>query len=518
MKKRFKYKSLLLAATLLMGVALAGCSEEENTADGKTEETHFNMGYIGEIPDLEPTKAWNGWLLARTGVGENLVQIDENMNFKEVIAESWEKVDDVTTTFKIREGVKFHNGKEVDANAVKASLERALAITDREDIKIPIESITADGYTLTIQTTGPFPMLINNLSDPVYIIVDAEAAKDEEAFKKVPIATGPFQVTELVNKYELQLKKNEQHWSGEIAVDTITFKGIPDESTRVMALQSGEVDFITQVTAKDLTLFENNDDYTVLKGPNLRIFQLDINREKPYMQNLGFRQALAHGLNKTMYAENLANGIPAKGPFSDVLSFGHKGQDTYEYNPEKANTLLDQEEFIDTDGNGIRELDGKDIILKYILNTGHGNVAKNVAVAIQDDYKNIGIGVEIVQMENITDLLKNGDFDLAWKRITSAPTADPAYFLESNYLLGSSGNDGNYSNPEIDAIVEELKITFDKEQRDALGLEATEILMADVASLYMYYQEGTVVTKSNVKGVERFISEIYYIDERLKIE
>lgn len=518
-----KYKHILVVAGLLTSLALAGCSGDEakkTKADTETENSHLNMAFVmNDFTELEPTYDWNGWNLTRMGIGENLVQIDENLNFKAVIAESWENVDELTTTFVIREGVTFHNGKTVDAAMVKASLERALALTNREDVKIPVDSITAEGQLLTIKTTTPYPTLINNLADPVYIIVDAEAYKENPtAFEKNPIATGPFKLKAITSAAEVDLVKHDTHWSGDIAVDTINVKGIPDDATRVMALQSGEVDFITQVAAKDVALFENNDDYTVLRGPNLRVFQLGINMRQPYMQNLSFRQALAYGLNKEMYAEKLVSGTPATGPFTSSLSFGYKAEDMYQYDLEKANAILDQEGFIDTDANGIRETNGQDIVLKYVLNTGHGNEAKNVAVAVQDDYKKIGLGVEIVQVENYNDMVNNGDYDLVWERWTSAPTADPAYFIEANYLSGAVGNKGGYHNPEIDAIVEQFNVTFDKEQRDALGVKATEILLEDVPTLFMYYADGTVITRSNVKGVERFMSEIYYIDERVKVE
>lgn len=518
-----KYKRLLVVAGLLASLALAGCNKDEaKDADAIEEKgaAHLDIGFFfDEIKTLEPTTAWDGWTLSRMGVGENLIQLDENMNFKNVVAESWEQIDDITVKFVIREGVTFHNGKKVDANAVKASLERALTKTDREDIKLPIDTITADGQVLTIKLTSPYPTLINNLADPVYIIVDAEeAAKDEEAFAKHPIATGPFKVEKLTPPAEIDLVKHDAHWSGEIAVDTVKVKGIMDDSTRVMALQSGEVDFITQVSAKDAALFENNDEYTVLRGPNLRVFYLKLNMERPYMQNLGFRQALAHGLNKDMYAKNLVSGTPATGPFTSELSFSYKGEEIYPYDLDKANEILDKEGFVDTDGNGIRELNGQDIVLKYLLNTGQGNDAKNVAVAVQDDYKKMGIGVEVVQVENYNDMVNNGDFDLVWERMSTASTADPAYFFESSFLPGAIGNKGNYHNPEIDAIIEQFNVTFEKEHRDALGIQATEIIMKDLPILFMYYADGIVVTRSNIKGVERFMSEIYYIDERVKVE
>lgn len=516
-----KYKRLAIAATMTVGLLLSACGNDKNATDSEksSSDKQLTIAHFYEMKELDPVIAWDGWNLSRMGIGENLIQLDENMNIKPVIAQEWEEQDTRTTIFTIRDDVTFHNGKAVDAEAVKASLERAIATTDREDIKIPVATIEAQGNKLTITTTEPFPTLLNNLADPVYIIVDATAAEQDEAkFKLHPIATGPFKIERFAPPMEMNLVKHTEHWSGAVAVDKVTVKGIADDATRVMALQSGEVDFITQVGAKDVQLFEGNEAYNVLRGPNLRVFQLGINMRQPYMNNLAFRQAMAHALNKEMYAENLVKGTPAVGPFTKELSFGYQGEDKYQYDVDKANALLDKAGFKDSDGNGIRELDGEDIILKYVLTTDHGNDAKNVAVAIQDDFKKVGIGVDVVLVENYNDMVNNGDYDLVWERWTSAPTADPAYFIEANYVTDALGNKGKYTNAEIDKIVEAFHNEFDKEKRDTLGREATEILLEDIPTLFMYYQEGTVITKANVTGIARFMSEIYYIDERVKVD
>lgn len=512
-------KRLLLLFFMLISVLLVACNNETEESDKTTDDQkELNMALFWLDSNIEPTEGWHGWTLTRTGVGENLVQIDENMEFKPVLAESWEQVDDKTTVFKIREGVTFHNGNTVDASAVKASIERALTLTDRDDIKSPIESITADGLTLTIKTSTPFATLINNLADPVFIIVDAKASENNENFKYKPIATGAFKVINFDAEKGLTLHKHDTHWSGDIAVDVVNAKYIPDDATRVMALQSGDVDLATQIPAKDLTLFENNDQFIVQKGPNLRIFLLRLNMKAPYMQNLAFRQALSFGMDKETYATELVTGLPAKGPFNDMLPFNFKGKDLYQYNPAKAKELLDELGYIDTDGDGIREIAGKNIVLKYVFATNHGNDAKNIGAAIQDQYKEIGIGLDIVQVENYADIADSGDFDLLWERLTSAPSADAAYFLESSYKTGAAGNSGYYSNTKFDDITEQFKSTLDKEQRDQLGIVGSTLLIEDVASLFMYYQEGTVVTNKKVQGVPRFISEIYYIDERVTVE
>ncbi|MCG8481741.1 MAG: ABC transporter substrate-binding protein [Clostridia bacterium] len=516
---------LCILAIILLCIILVACGQQDQplksndvTQSDDTKETKILNAATYWLPDnVEPTKSWNGWVVARYGTGENLIQFDENMRFKAAIAESWEQIDDFTTVFNIREGIKFHNGNPVDAKACKESIERTLKITNREDTKIPIESIEAEGQKLTIKTSKIVPTIINILADPVYIIVDASVA-DKEDFSLKPICTGPFKIVDYKPDAGITLKKNEDYWKCPVDVDVINVKLIKDTSARAMALQSGEIDFTTALNRKDLELFEGNDEFTVHRGPNLRVAFLVLNMNKPYMKKPEFRQALAYGIDKETYANELYKATMAKGPFNETLSFGYKGEDHYLYDPDKAKQLLDKAGFIDTDGDGIREIDGENIILKYATLSRFGRDAGNTGVAMQSQYKELGLGMEITQYENLSDISKSGEFDMIWDRFTSAPTADPQYLFETAFKTGSKANRGNYSNPEFDAICDKLDNTINKEDRDKLGVEGAEILMKDAGIIFLFYLEGSVVTKSNVEGVHRFVSEIYNIDERIKIK
>lgn len=503
-----KLVGLTIIASLLLVVSLAFAGDK-----------NLNIALFWLDENIETTTGWNGWTVARCGIGENLVQIDENLKLKPVIAASWEQVDQTTTVFQIREGIRFHNGELADAAACKASIERAHSTTDRKDMKFPLDSIMADGNKLTIKTTKPYSILANILADPVYIIVDAKAAaKDPEGFKVKPVCTGPFQVVTFAPDKGLTLKKHADYWKGVPGVDTVNVKYLADGATRTMALQSGEIDLATQLNANDLKLFENKDDFIIRKGPNLRIFQLRLNFERPYMKNPKFRQALLHGISKDIYATKLASGVPARGPFNSLLPFGYKGDELFTYNPEKAKKLLDEAGYVDSDGDGIREMDGKNIVLEYIFSTRHGKRAQSIGTAMQSQYKTIGLGLKPVQLENIEELGKKGQFDFKFERWTSAPTADPQYFLEASFKTGGYLNEGHYSNPKFDAICDKLGDTFDKEDRYKLGIEATKILLEDNPAIFLFYGMGHVVTNKKVDGIHRFISEVYYIDDRVKMK
>lgn len=510
MKKILKIGSIMIALAFMLSPAAA-----EKASGGN----NLNMALFWLDENIEPIQGWNGWTLTRCGVGENLVQLDENLRFKPVIAESWEQTDPFTTVFQIRKGVLFHNGQPADANACKVSILRAHNNTDRKDMQFQLDTITADGDTLTIKTKEPYAILLNVLADPVYIIVDAAAAeKDPDSFKFKPIATGAFKVKTFSADTGLTLEKHSKHWNGVPQVDTVNVKYIPEAYTRTVALQSGELDLATQLNPRDLQLFEGNKKFTVHKGPNIRIFLARINFDKPHMKNSAFRQALMHGIDKDTYATKLAGGFPARGPFNELLPFGYKGEEYYPYNPEKATELLDDAGFIDSDGDGIREVDGKNLVLKYVCSTNAGKSGIDIGTAMQAQYKAIGIALEIAQVENAEEIIQQGDYDFKLDRWTSAPTADPQYFLEASFKTGALGNQGHYSNPTFDALCEKLASTMDREERNKLGVEGTKILLEDTAAIFLYYGMGNIVTGKRVGGIHRFISEVYYIDERVTLE
>jgi peptide/nickel transport system substrate-binding protein len=489
-------------------------------ASGNQSSKTFNMALHWLPGDLQPWKAWNGWVLTRVGAGENLVQIDEKLNMKAGIAESWEQIDSNTMAFKIRKGVVFHNGKALTPYSCKTSIERTHRITDRKGMRFPLESITVSGDRMIIKTTQPYATLLNTLADPLYIIVDAEnAEKNPDTFKFSPVLTGPYKVSSFEAGVGMSLKKNDAYWkSQKPTVDTINAKLIKQASTRAMALQSGEIDFAPKLSLEELKVLEKDDRFVVQKGPNLRIFFVRINFDRPILKNLSFRQAMVHGISKDIYAEKLAGAFPARGPFNPILPFGGGGNSYYPYNPQKAKQLLNAAGFVDTDGDGIREYNGKNIVLQYVFATKGGNEGKNIGTAMQSQYKAIGIGIKLQQYESTDDVVEKGKFDIAFSGWVSAPAGDPQYFLDASYKTGGYGNYGNYSNPEFEKIIATLSTTLATNERYRLGREGNNLLMKDVASLFIYYGIGNIVTHRKVKGVHRFMSGIYYIDERLGIK
>lgn len=489
--------------------------QTEEAPDADEDET-LRMATFWMPGNADPAVKWNGWVLARFGVGEGLVQFDENLGMKNVIAESWRQVDDLTLEFIIRDNVVFSNGKKVDAAACKASIERAITNTERKDIAIPVDEIIADGQTLTIKTSKPSPIMVNLLADPFYCIIDVEAEENDPDFVFHPIATGPFVITEFVPDEKIDLVKNEHYWNGDIDVEKVKVQLYADKTARAMALQAGEVDFTHNINPTDIQLFEN-DDYTIHKGPNLRIQMLVLNTERPFLKDLDFRKALSYATDKKTYAEDLQGYHYSVGPYSKNLPFAYQGEEKYGYNPEKAKELLDGLGYADTNGDGIREKDGKDVTIDFTLKNSDAN-ENTLAIAMQAQLREVGIMMTISQHENLSEVQKSGNFDIFATAWVSAPTLDPQHLLKGLFYSGSDSNHCRFKNDEFDAVIEALDTTYTKEDRNALGIKGTEILMEELPALFIGHKDGIVITKSNVGGVYRFMTDIHHIDARVTID
>lgn len=483
-------------------------------AQAKSEKV-LNVGLFWMPENIDPATKWNGWMLPRLGIGENLVRVDENLKFQPSIAKSWRVIDAKTTEFTIREGITFHDGKKLTPRDVKLSIERAMSETGRKDVKFPLESIVVDGQKVTIKTSEPFPTLVNVLADPVYVITTGFKNID---FATKPIATGPFKVVSYDKAKGISLVKHDDYWGGEVGVDKVEGVLMKDGTSRTMALQSGELQLTTQLSYNDLKMLEKSDKFVVQKGPNVRIFMIRLNLDKGYMKNPKFRQAIAHAVNKKAIATDVVKGYEAKGPFPPVFDFSYKGQEPYAYSVSKAKKLLDDANIVDSNNDGIREFNGENIILEFFARTGHGANAKNSGIAIQSSLKKIGIGVKVNQVKSFGDILKKGDYDIVWERWTAAPTLDALYFLQSSFATDSTGNKGAYSNPKFDMLIKELRAEANTQKRNDIAQKAVKILLEDVPALFIYHGLGSIVTSKDVSGVYRFPTEIIYIDSRVMMK
>ena len=540
-------KQVMVFTAMLMSLALAGCggqtsvdssqggskngaqsaqNESENAGAGDAgsaseNEKTMRVAFFWISADLDPANDYNGWVTSRLGVGETLVRLNDELKIEPCLADEWENVDELTWKFHIREGAMFSNGTPVTAQACQASLERAISMNDRASEYLKVESMEADGQELTIRTSEPNAGLLSNLVEPVFDIVDATQSEDQ--IKTAPVGTGPYKIANFQSEQSAELVKNENYWDGEPGLDRIEVTQIADSDARAMALQSGEIDLTNTIDQTSTTLFENNPDYQVssIISPRVNVAYMNHAESSP-LHDVELRKAISYAVNREAYAE-LIGGSPAHGLYSDATPFGNETIWSFPYDKDQAEQILDEAGYRDVDGDGIREMtDGSQMTLHYLQAADHGSADSAIlAQAVQSDLKAVGIDMEILSVENLSEYQSQGNFDFYTGNDNSAPTGDPQLWLETMYTgLGVSGkkNLTSFQDDKIDEIVAQMNQTFDQEERYQLASEASEELNETASNLYLTNSYLNMVSSARVKQAVQPVADYYFITKDITIE
>lgn len=516
MKKWKKLLSVAMAACLSVAV-FAGCGGKEASRDT------LRVGVTNFADSLEPTENAFGWVVMRYGMGETLTKFDEKMNIQPWLAESWKISDDkLTWTFKIRDGVKFSNGNPLTAEAVKASIERAFAKNTRAATFFKYTEMKAEGQNLIITTDKPAPSMPGYLADPLFLIVDVSAEKDRDFAKQGPICTGPY-VCESFVKEKAVMKKNPTYWDGEVPFETVEIPSIDDPNTRAMALQSGEVDMAVNIAPGDVGLFNDTGKYHVDKIASLRTVLARIN-EKGILGDPKVRAAFISMCDRKSYNEVILKGtfIEGKAPVPPSLDYGFDQlSDPNHYDIERAKKLLDEAGWKDTDGDGIRDKDGKPLSVDFIIYNSRAELPI-YAEAVQADGKKIGFDIKVKTVDyNLLDKIGiNGEYDLLISNIITANTGDPEIYLNWYWRTNKDGdnqqNGSGYSNPEYDAKCAALAVEFDPAKRRQLMIEMQQILLNDAAALFLGYPETNIISSTKITGATMYPSDYYWITNKIR--
>ncbi len=485
---------------------------EESTAP-PGEPRHLNAASHMVGTSLDAAVRYQGWTLTRSGIGETLVKLDNRVELEACVADSWEWVDEYSLKLHIREGIFFHSGKAVDAAAVKLCFEHVAEINERFPNYIDLKEIIADGQYLTIVSNTRNPQMLWNLTEPLFCVMDVTV----EDIANKPAGTGPYMVNSFVED-RIELEANRNYWNGEVGLDTITFTRVSDAEARVMALQSGELDMTVTIDHTNIKLFEN-EDYNVSVVSGVRTNVVKMNHARPFLKYKELRQAISYAIDRDTYGANITGGAPSVCLFPASVPFDIDSIEGYSYDVDKAMQILDEAGFVDTDDDGIREIDGQNIHLEYYQSAAHGSAeAGLIAQAIQADLKIIGVDVEIMSSENMSDIKNAGLYDFCSDNSNTVPTGDGQYFLTNMYHSSSGSNKSAYSNPEFDALIESFNDAYSAEERYAIAHEAAQMLNDDAADLFVTTVPMSTVSRAYVKNAEQHTVDYYMITRDITIE
>ena len=485
----------ILAMALAVGMTL-GLTGVPTFADDKKTfvfgDTTFNAE--NEEADINPQNTYAGWACIRYGVGETLFRYSDTMEIEPWIAKEYENIDELTWKITLNDGVVFSNGRACDGEAVKECLEALVANHERAAGDLCIDTIEADGNTITIKTTEPKPALINYLSDPYGCIIDTQAGITDNG---IVIGTGPYVATDLVTDDHLTLVKNENYWNGDVNVDEITVRTISDGDTLAFALQAGEINAAYGMAYASYPIFEN-EDFTFSSTATSRAFYAWMNFESPVTSDPAVRKAIAMGIDKESFVSVLLKGYgyPAVGAFPDTFSFGGQNLTTESYDPDGAKQVL---------------------VIRWLTYPSRQELPL-LAESAQATLKEIGMDVQVNCTSDNNTIRKDPTlWDVYASAMVTAPTGDPQYFFTSCALDSSVSNNGHYHSDKLEELAAQMENEFDVDKRAELGIQMQQTVLDDNAYVFCSHLRMSMIMQSNVTGLVAHPCDYYELTADLDI-
>ena len=482
----------------------------------------LRIGLSGDVTTLDPHfVASQPNLTTQMHIFDALVGVDERARVVPGIATSWSTPDPLTWEFKLRPGVKFHDGSDLTAEDIIFSLERPLTVKGSPGgFAAYVRMITAkqivDKHTLRLKTSAPYGPLLEDLAH--VLIVSKRAAQNASSGDfdsgKAAIGTGPFKLTKFARGDRLTLARHDAYWGGAAPWESVTLRIVPNDPTRTAALLSGELDAIENVPSADLARLRKSTAHRLAQTTSWRTILLHLDQHrtnppgtsdksgKPLPENpfkdVRVRQALSKALNRPAIAERVMDGLAL--PASNVVSPSVLGHDPAlkpeGYDPEGAKKLLAEAGY----PNGFT----------MTLATPNNRYINDeqVAQACAQMFARIGILTKVDAMplaaylgkargqEFGVALLGWGSLgaDLALRSLAATPDPEKGR---------GAWNWARYSNPKLDQMIDRSLGTVDGKKREALAREVSAYAAREVVFIPLHYQVVTWAMKRSLDYTAR---------------
>ncbi len=485
-------------------------AEEAAEADGSEELIFVNYR---DIRDLNP-HLYGGEMYAQEMLFETLVNITED-GYEGCLAESWDISEDGRIyTFHIRPGIIFSDGQVCDANAIKANFDAILENRDRHtwlEMMSLLTSVSApDEHTFVIELSEPYYPLLTELGVTRPFAMISPAAMKEGSTKdgvNEYIGTGPYVLSEFVTDEYAVFTANESYWGEQPAIKKITVKVIPDNQTRIMALEKGEIDMIfgkNMIDADAINQYMDNDSFEVTLSDPTSTRQIVLNTTHEILQEKEVRLALQHATNKEDISQGIFYGLeqPADTLFAKTVPYCDLDLVPYEYDTVRAEALLEEAGWtMGTDG--IREKNGKKLALDLLYNSD-SVTEKSIAEYLQSEYLKLGISMNIhgEEEQSYRDNMKAGNFAMVFNICWGMPY-DPQSSLAAMRapVYGDfAAQQGLEDKTEIDQAITDIMISTDETRRQELYTFVLTRLHEDAVYIPLTYECNKAIYRKNMKG------------------
>ncbi|WP_047306159.1 ABC transporter substrate-binding protein [Pseudomonas fluorescens] len=500
-----KHRKILAAASLLActlttgisqaaGVLTIGCREESTTFD-----------------PIKSAQNRDSWVF--TNVYDVLVRVDKaGTKLLPGLAESWNISDDgLTYTFKLRPA-KFSDGSPISAQDAVFSLlrirdDKTSLWTDTYAILDKAEA--PDLQTLVLTLKSPSVPFLAQLASPNASILSKEAMvkMGDEAYAQRPVSSGAFVVKEWLHGDRVILEKNPHFWQADtVSLDGVEWISIPDDNTRMLKVQAGELDSALFVPFSRVDALKKDPNLVVHLDPSTREDHLLINHEHSLLSKPQVREALDLAINKKSLVDavTFGHGEVAYSYIPKGAMYHYADNLQRPYDPEKAKKLLEQ-------------AGAKGMQLNYVVNAGN-EADEQIAVLVQNQLAAVGVTANLQKVDpsQSWQMLVDGDYDLSVMYWT-ADILDPDQ--KTTFVLGHDTNMNymtRYQNPKVKALVADARVEMDASKRKQMYVDLQKLAKQDVNWIDLYYSPYINISRKNIENFQQSPMGRFSLEETVK--
>jgi peptide/nickel transport system substrate-binding protein len=454
---------------------------------------------------LDPHRAIEGYSFMVTNqLYDTLVRLGDDGAVEPGLALAWSRPEPTVLRLELRRGVRFHDGRPLDAAAVAASLRRladpatgargAFLVADIDDI------LVIDDHTLDLISDPPFVPLLANLTFPATAIVPPGAGP---GLGRAPVGTGPFRFVAWREGEVVELAADPDYWGGAPALAGVRYRVIPEAAARLIAFRAGDLHLVHDLAADAFLALEGEPGVELGRYPSDRTTYLGFNMEHPVLGDPRVRSAIAHALDRRLLVDALFSGLALApvGPLSPLVRYALDAPDDHPYDPARARELLRQ-----AGAEGAR----------FVLHLATDGGLEDVAQVVQAALAEVGLRIELriqefpTHFETVTS--PDGELTIGF---WGSDTLDPHFMLDAALHSREIGNNNTsrYASGAYDALLALGATTEDGPERAAAYRAAQMLVLTDLPLLPLYHHVGTYAKRGGLEG-ERLPGSSFQLDLR----
>jgi peptide/nickel transport system substrate-binding protein len=477
-------------------------------APAATPGGELRIGTGLSIPTaLDVTQGSVGYNMITYGAGETLMRITPEQQLEPWLAETITRVDPNTWQVTLRQNVRFHDGSPLTAEAVAESIRSSLTTLAGAKNFLPTEteiSVT-DAQTLTLRTPEPAGNLPYSLANWNFVI-------HRPAQNGVSPLTGMYRPVRLEKDQEFVLEPFADHWGGPPPLAQVVVRRITDGNARALALQSGDLDMLTNVPPNIAASLPA--DVTQTSVPGTRLHYVILNNTRAPFDDVRVRTAAAHAIDREALLAATLEGQGSVATNMYPSSVGISIVPAQETNIEQAKQLLDEAGWV-AGADGVRTKDGQRLEFLLYSYPGRPEITA-LAITMQAQLAAIGVAVKVEEVQDITSQIEGGEFQASMFSVRVA--SDPQYMPGVSLVSGAAYNYGGYQSAALEAVFAQLRATSELDERQSLARQMQEIVAQDTPNIYLVAPPLiTAFNSAVVSGYTPHPDDLYLVTRELTV-